>query len=500
MNQTQLKYTSKITKSSTNGLQTYSLVTILQSHGYHQDVCISLTAAGLVDNFSSSSVSRLLIWNLQSTRDFTANERAMDSNIVLVFIGIHLVLHAFCVREVLGECGGHRDSSSGTIESPNYPNGYPVEQNCIWTVAVEGSVKNIKLSFSSFDLQPRSADGECTDYVAVFRKQLKKEAGVVLEARICGSALPDSMQIEESSMTVQFVSDSITGFYSGFSLHYETNFKESSSVSQATAGIVAAVFCAIVFIGVGTLRCIMLGGCNCGGRDLRDNNHNQQVIGHNESYTYQGDFPPSYSTVMHHPERYPTPESSPRAQNSNVPPHQNLNGRTFSVGSSSSSDEDDEDFPPPPYPGNVTQGADGDVNVDDVNTNNSTENGPNTVNNNDEMNTNITEEHSSYPEATTVDVADEDTNSASCDEPNIVSNDDEVTVNLNEEQSREDGVNSHEVPPSEVGVEQSSSTAGTEDIVLDVDTTAHSSQQEGNRENCETSQTGEILEEIESFV
>ena len=80
---------------------------------------------------------------------------------------------------------------------------------------------------SSFDLQPRSADGECTDYVAVFRKQLKKEAGVVPEARICGSALPDSMQIEESSMTVQFVSDSITGFYSGFSLHYETNFKES---------------------------------------------------------------------------------------------------------------------------------------------------------------------------------------------------------------------------------------------------------------------------------
>ena len=202
---------------------------------------------------------------------------------------------------------------------------------------------------------------------------------------------------------------------------------------------------------------------------------------------------------MHHPERYPTPESSPPvgAQNSNISPHQNLNGRTFSVGSSSSSDEDDEDFPPPPYPGNVTQGADGDV--DDVNTNNSTDNGPNTTSNNDEMNTNMTEEQSSYPEATTVDVADEDTNSASCNEPNIVSNDDEVTVNLNEEQSREDGVNSHEVPPSEVGVEQSSSTAGTEDIVLDVDTTAHSSQQEGNRENCETSQPGEILEEIESF-
>ena len=48
------------------------------------------------------------------------------------------------------------------------------------------------------------------------------------------------------------------------------------------------------------LRCIMLRGCNCGGRDLRDNNQNRQVIGHSESYTYQGDFPPSYSTGMFH--------------------------------------------------------------------------------------------------------------------------------------------------------------------------------------------------------
>ena len=54
---------------------------------------------------------------------------------------------------------------------------------------------------SYFDLQPRSAGGECTDYVAIFRKKLGKDAGVVPEAKICGSALPDSMQIEGSSMT-----------------------------------------------------------------------------------------------------------------------------------------------------------------------------------------------------------------------------------------------------------------------------------------------------------
>lgn len=356
---------------------------------------------------------------------------------------------------VFGQCGDHRDSSSGTIESPNYPNGYPVEQDCIWTVAVEGSVDNIKLSFSSFDLQPRSIGGECTDYVAIFGKQLGKDAGVVPEAKICGSALPDSMQIEGSSMTVQFVSDSIPDSHSGFSLHYQTNFKEGSSVSQATAGIVAAVFCAIVFVGVGMLRCIMLGACNCCGSDLQDNTPNRQEIGHSESYTYQGDFPPSYSTVMHHPERYPTPESSPQmvTQNRNhTLPRQNPNGRTFSVRSSSSSDEDEEESPPPPYPGNVTQENDVDVNV-------TTENEPNTASNNYEMPTHVNEEQSRHPEATTVDLANE-----------------------------------------VVGDEESSSTTATEEIVLDIDTTAQRSQQEGNGENFETSQTGEILEEIETFI
>lgn len=378
-----------------------------------------------------------------------------------------------------------------------------MKQDCIWTVVVEGSVENIKISFSYFDLQPRSAGGECTDYVAIFRKQLGKDAGVVPEAKICGSALPDSMQIEGSSMTVQFVSDSIADSHSGFSLYYETNFKEGSSISQATAGIVAAVFCAIVFIGVGMLRCIMLGACNCCGGDLRENNPNRQEIGHSESYTYQGDFPPSYSTVMHHPERYLTPESSPQmvAQNSNsISPRQNQNGRTFSVGSNSSSDEDEDDSPPPPYPGGVTQENDVDVDVADLNTNNTTENEPNTASNNFEITTNINEEQSRHQEATTVDVVDEGTNSAMCNEPNIVSNDDEVTLNLNEEQSREDGVISLEMSPSAVGEEQSSTTAATEEIVLDIDTTAQRSQQEGNGENFETSQTGEIHEEIETIV
>jgi len=72
-----------------------------------------------------------------------------------------------------------------------------------------------------------------------------------------------------------------------------------SSVSQATAGIVAAIFCAVVFIGVGLLRCMMMGACNsCGGPNVGGAHQNRQVVGTNDSYAFQADFPPSYSTGM----------------------------------------------------------------------------------------------------------------------------------------------------------------------------------------------------------
>ena len=67
------------------------------------------------------------------------------------------------------------------------------------------------------------------DYVAIFRLQLNKDPGAVLEGRFCGDSIPQSIKIEESSMTVQFISDSVANPHIGFSLHFETNFKDSKS-------------------------------------------------------------------------------------------------------------------------------------------------------------------------------------------------------------------------------------------------------------------------------
>ena len=73
-------------------------------------------------------------------------------------------------------------------------------------------------------------------------------------------------------------------------------YASTSSVSQATTGIVAAIFCAVVLVGVGTVRCIMTGACGfCGspgGRAAR----NRQVVATDASYAFQADIPPSYGT------------------------------------------------------------------------------------------------------------------------------------------------------------------------------------------------------------
>jgi len=260
-----------------------------------------------------------------------------------------------------GNCGSHLKSSSGTIQSPSYPKPYPAGQECTWTVSVDGSVENIRISFSAFNLQPRNNAGDCVDYVAIYRLLLNKDAEAVMEGKFCGDSIPSPISIGQSSMTVQFISGPVSTSYTGFSLHYTANFKDTAKISQATAGIVAAIFCAVVFIGVGMLRCIMMGACGntCNAQNAA-NTRDRQVVGTSESYAYQADFPPSYSTVMDHPERFPTPESSPQillqrngtVTEGSLTPSQDRLERTFTLQSSDSETSDDEDTPPPPYPGN----------------------------------------------------------------------------------------------------------------------------------------------------
>lgn len=50
-----------------------------------------------------------------------------------------------------------------------------------------------------------------------------------MKGKFCGDSKPLSMTITQSSMTVQFVSDSAdSDSYTGFSLYYKANFKDDT--------------------------------------------------------------------------------------------------------------------------------------------------------------------------------------------------------------------------------------------------------------------------------
>lgn len=169
---------------------------------------------------------------------------------------------------------------------------------------------------------------------------------------------------------------------------------------------------------------------------------------------------------MDHPERFPTPESSPilAAQNRNgtVVTDGQVGRAEFTLQSSDSSDEDDDDSPPPPYPGLVTSQNDVDVDADDVATGN--------TNNTIDLNQTNT-----------------GTNNAG--------------VGINEEPSNEP-VSSLEAPSLEVADEQSSSTAGTREVPSDLSPATGSVPQERDRQrdNVELSQTDGPPEETEMVI
>jgi len=76
-----------------------------------------------------------------------------------------------------------------------------------------------------------------------------------------------------------------------------SHYISAITTSQATAGIVAAIFCGIVFIGVATMRCIMMGACQQCRFSQNQQNPTRECVGTNETLSnYVMDCPPSYRT------------------------------------------------------------------------------------------------------------------------------------------------------------------------------------------------------------
>ncbi|KAJ8936435.1 hypothetical protein NQ318_015581, partial [Aromia moschata] len=98
----------------------------------------------------------------------------------------------------------------GIIESPNFPNGYPHNQDCLWDIIVSSRNK-INITFSHFELERslKYGNGSCLfDYVEVkYRKY-------------CGTNNPGLITVDSDHAKVHFVSDKLV-LGSGFRLEWQ---------------------------------------------------------------------------------------------------------------------------------------------------------------------------------------------------------------------------------------------------------------------------------------
>lgn len=93
---------------------------------------------------------------------------------------------------------------SGTIETPNYPNNYPVDKVCAWVIETQSGNK-VVLTFETFALEDNSV---CQyDYVLIRDGSSSKSPMV---GKFCGTSRPATITSTGNFLWIGFRSDSST--------------------------------------------------------------------------------------------------------------------------------------------------------------------------------------------------------------------------------------------------------------------------------------------------
>uniref|UniRef100_A0A8C3I7Z9 Cubilin n=1 Tax=Chrysemys picta bellii TaxID=8478 RepID=A0A8C3I7Z9_CHRPI len=142
-----------------------------------------------------------------------------SNKLVVIFNSDHSVqgggFYATWTAESLG-CGGIIHSDNGTIKSPHWPQNFPMNIRCTWTIITHES-KHLEMSFDN-NFQIPDSNGECqSSYVKVLRGNNDEEA-VALLATGCGSTAPGSVVAPSNVITTVFQSQDTPG--RGFSASF----------------------------------------------------------------------------------------------------------------------------------------------------------------------------------------------------------------------------------------------------------------------------------------
>ena len=98
-------------------------------------------------------------------------------------------------------CGATITGNSGEIISKNYPDRYPNDYRCSWTVTVAVGSK-IRVVFNHFAVEKMGST--CYDYVRLYDGPLS--ASSPLSGKLCGLSAP-SQTSTANQLVVQFITD-----------------------------------------------------------------------------------------------------------------------------------------------------------------------------------------------------------------------------------------------------------------------------------------------------
>ena len=98
----------------------------------------------------------------------------------------------------MGACGGASDSFSGTFTSPSYPNSYPYDENCVYTVS-QISGKFIILTVEEFEIED---SGGCDWDFLEIRDGSSADSRVI--GKFCGTNIPKTLHTTQNKMWIRY--------------------------------------------------------------------------------------------------------------------------------------------------------------------------------------------------------------------------------------------------------------------------------------------------------
>ncbi|XP_054027363.1 cubilin [Dryobates pubescens] len=146
--------------------------------------------------------------------------RSGSNKLLIIFNSDHSVqgggFHATWTAESLG-CGGVLHSDNGVIKSPHWPQNFPINTRCTWTIITHES-KHLEMNFHS-NFQIPDSNGSCqSSYVKVWRGN--DEAAAALLTTGCGSSAPGPVVAPSNVITAVFQSQDAPG--AGFSASFSS--------------------------------------------------------------------------------------------------------------------------------------------------------------------------------------------------------------------------------------------------------------------------------------